>query len=181
MPPVGTIMAFAEKLRPKGFLFQASGIRKGGDFTSLHERIGTPVNCGPWKDLQTHLIAEDRRISWFGDLFVFKWRYIYRDSEFYNWYVKEVPFGITEVKRYLFCLKWCIKGWAVEPRGEAFSYKLFLSTPPPLPRPCLMPYDTVIVLNELLLVCAARAVLLFLFHFRPRGAILQRLHRANLK
>ena len=89
------------------------------------------------------------------------------------WYYK--------VKRYLFCLKWCIKGWAVEPRGEAFSYKLFLSTPPPLPRPCLMPYDTVIVLNELLLVCAARAVLLFLFHFRPRGAILQRLHRANLE
>ena len=88
------------------------------------------------------------------------------------WYYK--------VKRYLFCLKWCIKGWAVEPRGEAFSYKLFLSTPP-LPRPCLMPYDTVIVLNELLLVCAARAVLLFLFHFRPRGAILQRLHRANLE
>ena len=89
------------------------------------------------------------------------------------WYYK--------VKRYLFCLKWCIKGWAVEPRGEAFSYKLFLSTPPPLPRPCLMPYDTVIVLNELLLVCAARAVLLFLFHFRPRGAILQRLYRANLE
>ena len=90
------------------------------------------------------------------------------------WYYK--------VKRYLFCLKWCIKGWAVEPRGEAFSYKLFLSTPPPpFPRPCLMPYDTVIVLNELLLVCAARAVLLFLFHFRPRGAILQRLHRANLE
>ena len=89
------------------------------------------------------------------------------------WYYK--------VKRYLFCLKWCIKGWAVEPRGEAFSYKLFLSPPPPLPRPCLMPYDTVIVLNELLLVCAARAVLLFLFHFRPRGAILQRLHRANLE
>ena len=89
------------------------------------------------------------------------------------WYYK--------VKRYLFCLKWCIKGWAVEPRGEAFSYKLFLSTPPPLPRPCLMPYDTVIVLNELLLVCAARTVLLFLFHFRPRGAILQRLHRANLE
>ena len=43
------------------------------------------------------------------------------------WYYK--------VKRYLFCLKWCIKGWAVEPRGEAFSYKLFLSTPPPPPPP----------------------------------------------
>ena len=79
MPPGGTpITAFGGGSARNGYLFQASGIWKGEDFMSLwKDRDTCQLRSVKWLTNTTYGCEKDRTISWFSDLFVFKWRYIY--------------------------------------------------------------------------------------------------------